>query len=69
MKAKGLVLTGYGINCENESRYAFENAGGKGDIVHVNKLIENPSMLDDYNLLYFPGGFSFGDDLGSWQTR
>jgi len=68
MKANGLVLTGYGINCENESKYAFETAGGKADIVHVNKLIENPSMLDDYNFLYLPGGFSFGDDLGSGKV-
>ncbi|MEM2949051.1 MAG: phosphoribosylformylglycinamidine synthase I [Candidatus Bilamarchaeaceae archaeon] len=68
MKAKALVLTGYGINCENESKYAFEKAGGEGQIVHVNKLIEQPSLLDDYGLLFLPGGFSFGDDLGSGKV-
>ena len=68
MKAKALVLTGYGINCENESRYAFEKAGGEGQIIHVNKLIEKPAMLENYNFLYLPGGFSFGDDLGSGKV-
>jgi phosphoribosylformylglycinamidine synthase I len=68
MKAKALVLTGYGINCENESKYAFEKAGGKADIFHVNSLIERPQVLDDYNLFFIAGGFSFGDDLGSGKV-
>ncbi len=66
--AKALVLTGYGINCEHESKYAFEKSGGDADIVHVNKVIENAKILEDYNLLLFPGGFSFGDDLGSGKV-
>ncbi len=68
MKAKALVLTGYGINCDNESRYAFEKAGGSADIIHINKLIEQPKMLEDYNLFFIPGGFSYGDDLGSGKV-
>ncbi len=66
--ATALVLTGYGINCERESKYAFEKSGGVADIVHVNAVIENPKLLEDYNLLFFPGGFSFGDDLGSGKV-
>ncbi|MEM3422259.1 MAG: phosphoribosylformylglycinamidine synthase subunit PurQ [Candidatus Bilamarchaeaceae archaeon] len=68
MKARALVLTGYGINCENESKYAFEKAGGKADIIHVNKLIENPQLLEEYNLFFIAGGFSYGDDLGSGKV-
>jgi len=60
-----LVLTGYGINCEEETRYAFELAGLKADIVHINELINKEKKLSDYQILAFPGGFSYGDDTGS----
>lgn len=60
-----LVLTGYGINCEEETRYAFEYAGAHARVVHVNDLIENPSLLETAHILAFPGGFSYGDNLGS----
>jgi phosphoribosylformylglycinamidine synthase len=66
--AKALIATGYGINCEQESKYAFEKSGGIADIVHINSIIENPKILEDYGLLFFPGGFSFGDDLGSGRV-
>ncbi len=68
MPLKALVLTGYGINCENESRYAIEKSGGHADIVHLNLLLDNPKMLESYNMLMIPGGFSFGDDLGSGKV-
>ena len=68
MSLKALVLTGYGINCENESKYAIEKSGGVADIYHLNKVIENPKLMEDYNMLMVPGGFSFGDDLGSGKV-
>ncbi|MFH1916452.1 MAG: phosphoribosylformylglycinamidine synthase I [Nanoarchaeota archaeon] len=60
-----LVLTGYGINCDEETAYAFEQAGGIAEIVHINDLIDSHKHLQDYNILAFPGGFSYGDDTGS----
>lgn len=68
MALKALVLYGYGINCENESRYAIEKSGGQATIVHLNRLLEEPGMLSGYNMLMIPGGFSFGDDLGSGKV-
>lgn len=68
MTLKALVLYGYGINCENESRYAIEKSGGKADILHLNAVLEKPKLLEDYNMLMVPGGFSFGDDLGSGKV-
>ncbi len=65
---KALVLYGYGINCEKESRYVIEKSGGQADIVHVNKVLDNPRLLEDYNMLFVPGGFSFGDDIGSGKV-
>ncbi len=64
-KPEVLLLAGYGINCEDETAYAFEYSGAKSRIVHVNDLIENRSMLNTCRILVFPGGFSYGDDTGS----
>jgi len=66
-KPKVLVLTGDGINCERETARAFELAGAEPKIVHVNDLLENPKSLATFEAAAFPGGFSFGDDLGSGQ--
>jgi len=67
-KPNTIVLTGYGINCDDETKYAFERAGANADIVHVNDLIKNPGRLDDYQIFMFPGGFSYGDDTGSGKA-
>ena len=61
-------MTGYGINCEHESKHCVEKVGGSADIVHLNRVMETPSMLENYNMLFVPGGFSFGDDLGSGRV-
>jgi phosphoribosylformylglycinamidine synthase I len=68
MALRALVLYGYGINCENESRYAIEKSGGKADILHLNAVLDDPRLLESYNMLMVPGGFSFGDDLGSGKV-
>ena len=68
MTCKFLILTGDGINCANETAWAFELAGGEADIIHINDLLAKPEMLFDYQGMAFPGGFSFGDDLGSGQV-
>lgn len=62
---KALVLTGDGINCEIETAFALEQAGAKSDIVHINSLIESPNLLNEYQILALPGGFSFGDEVSS----
>jgi phosphoribosylformylglycinamidine synthase len=65
MNPKALIITGYGINCEEETAKVFEMEGAKTEIIHVNDLIANPKKLDDYQIMAFPGGFSYGDDTGS----
>ena len=65
MTAKALIIAGYGLNCEEESAYAFEHVGFDADIMHINDLIENPNALALYQALCIPGGFSYGDDTGS----
>lgn len=68
MKPKVLILTGYGVNCEAESAWAWEKAGALPRLVHLNDLLENPARLNDYQALMFIGGFSFGDHMGSGQV-
>lgn len=60
-----MVLYGYGINCDNETKRAFELAGATAERVHLNELIGGEASLADYHILAIPGGFSFGDDLGA----
>ncbi len=62
---KVLVLTGDGINSENELALAFSRQGASVTKVHVNLLLSQPSMLRSYDLLALPGGFSFGDEIRS----
>ncbi len=62
---KALVLTGYGLNCDNETRYAFELAGAKAQRVHINALIDQSVPLDQFQVMAFIGGFSWGDDHGA----
>ena len=64
-KPKVLVLRAPGTNCDQETGYAFSQAGGIVDFVHVNALIESPSKLRDYQILCLPGGFSYGDDIAA----
>ena len=67
-KPKVIILSGYGLNCEEETKFAFETAGGVADIVHINDLIAQPKILAEYQILAFPGGFSYGDDTGSGKA-
>lgn len=60
-----LVLRAPGANCDLESAFAFERAGAVAERVHVNRLLEQPRLLDEFQILCLPGGFSYGDDLGA----
>jgi len=62
---KAIVLRAAGINCDMETEYALELAGAKADRVHINRMIENKTILDDYQIMLFPGGFSYGDDVAA----
>jgi phosphoribosylformylglycinamidine synthase len=65
MKPKVLILRTAGTNCDQETAYAFERAGAAPERVHLNRVLGNPRLLADYQLLAIPGGFSYGDDISS----
>ncbi len=64
-KPKVLIFSGFGLNCEEETKYAFELAGAKGEIVHINDLVAGDKNLQQFQILALPGGFSYGDHTGS----
>ena len=62
---KAIVLRAAGINCDVETQNALKLAGASADRIHINRIIEDISILDDYQILVFPGGFSYGDDVAA----
>ena len=67
-KPKVLIFSGYGLNCEEETKFAFEVAGCVADIVHITDLIQGDKKIKSYDIMAFPGGFSYGDDTGSGKA-
>ncbi len=65
---KALTITGFGINCEAETGAAYTNAGAESTVIHFNELLSGTYNLFDYDILNFPGGFSFGDDIASGKV-
>ncbi|HOX32563.1 MAG TPA: phosphoribosylformylglycinamidine synthase subunit PurQ [Spirochaetales bacterium] len=66
-QVKAIVVSGYGFNADAELAEAFRLAGALPERVHLADLLAEPGRLDGAGLLGFPGGFSFGDHLGSGQ--
>jgi phosphoribosylformylglycinamidine synthase I len=64
-KPNALVIRTAGTNCDSELCRAFEEGGASVDLVHIDKLCADPSLIDPYDLIGFPGGFSYGDDIAS----
>lgn len=60
-----IVLRAPGTNCDVETARAFELAGGLAERLHVNRLLESPQLVDQFQILCLPGGFSYGDDIAA----
>jgi phosphoribosylformylglycinamidine synthase subunit PurQ / glutaminase len=65
MKPKALILRAAGTNCDLETAHAFELAGSQAECVHINRVLESPDLIDAYQILAIPGGFSYGDDIAA----
>ena len=59
------VLRIEGTNCEEESFHAFNRLGADAEFVHLKQLEgrkgPDARSLEDYHILFVPGGFSAGD--------
>jgi len=62
---KVCVLRTAGTNCDNETAFAFSEAGAVSEIIHINRFIAKEKSLGEYQILALPGGFSYGDDIAS----
>jgi phosphoribosylformylglycinamidine synthase len=60
-----LIMSGFGLNCDTETAYAFRLAGAKTRSVHINSLIDGSARLEDFQIMVFIGGFSWADDHGA----
>lgn len=59
------VLRSPGTNCDVETAFAFETCGARSERVHLFRLLEQPQLLNEFQILCIPGGFSYGDDIGA----
>lgn len=62
---KALVISGFGLNCERETAYAFRLAGAVPVQAHLSDVLAGQTRLDEFHILAFIGGFAFGDHLGA----
>ena len=60
-----MILRAGGTNCDLETEHAWRLAGAEPERVHLRRLIEKPPLLDDFQILTLPGGFSYGDDIAA----
>ena len=64
-KPNVLILRAPGTNCDRETAFAFEKAGAGAELLHINRLLEKPSLFERFQMLCIPGGFSYGDDVAA----
>ncbi len=64
-KVNALILTGFGLNCDEETAHVFKISGAISHKVHINELVSGKVKLQDFQILAFGGGFSWGDDHGA----
>ena len=60
-----LIVRAPGTNCDQETAFAFDQCGASSDVAHLNRWLDGTKRLDDYQILCFPGGFSYGDDIAA----
>ncbi|VVB67693.1 Phosphoribosylformylglycinamidine synthase subunit PurQ [Candidatus Norongarragalina meridionalis] len=61
---KALVMRAPGTNCDSEMVRALKTVGFDAPLVHINDVLREKN-LSRYDVLVFPGGFSYGDYIRS----
>lgn len=64
-QVKAIVLRAAGVNCDVETAHALELAGAEARRIHINRIIDDPGLLEEFQIMVFPGGFSYGDDVAA----
>ena len=67
VKVNVLVLRGPGTNCDQETAFAFQQAGAVTSFCHINTYPPRKTTVD-YQVLVIPGGFVYGDDIAAGKV-
>ncbi len=62
---QAVVLRAAGTNCDVETEHALKLAGATARRIHINAVIKEPGLLEQFQILVIPGGFSYGDDVAA----
>jgi len=62
---KVLILRTAGTNCDQETKLAYELLNVNVTLLHVNELIQAHAKIYNYQIIVFPGGFTYGDDIAA----
>ena len=65
VKPLAVLVRSPGTNNERETAHAFELAGARVAEHPLESLVRSSLPLKEAQILMFPGGFSYGDDLGA----
>lgn len=65
---RAAVLRAAGTNCDVETAHAWERVGAIAERVHIRRLIDEPGLLANYQVVTIPGGFSYGDDISAGKV-
>ncbi|MDR4505385.1 MAG: phosphoribosylformylglycinamidine synthase I [Candidatus Scalindua sp.] len=68
LKPKVVIIRTAGTNCDYETRYALERVGASVDMIHINQLVKEKELLELYQMVVLPGGFTYGDDIAAGKV-
>jgi phosphoribosylformylglycinamidine synthase subunit PurQ / glutaminase len=69
MTPTAVVIRAAGTNCDQEMVRGFMLAGAATELLHLDRVLADPSRLGKYDIIGFAGGFSYGDDCGAGRVQ
>lgn len=66
---RAIVIVTAGTNCDLELAEAFRLAGAAPETVHLQRLFDKPDLIDRFDLIGLPGGFSYGDAVAAGRIQ
>ena len=59
------ILRAPAANCDRETAVRLRAGRRSAERIHINRLREQPALLQRYQILVIPGGFTYGDDVAA----
>jgi phosphoribosylformylglycinamidine synthase subunit PurQ / glutaminase len=67
-KINVIIIRAPGTNCDQETAFAFQQAGAGTSVCHINQLVRKERRISDYQIMVIPGGFTYGDDIAAGKV-